>query len=64
MCLGQLLALKIHNIFKFKESRHQICSPLDFNLPAWEKFAPPYTSLDLVQNLLSDSIWLWMPLLY
>jgi hypothetical protein len=29
----------------------------DFYIPTREKFEPPYTSPDLVQNLLSDQLW-------
>ena len=29
-------------------------NPLDFYRPTWEYFAPPYTSPDVVQNILSD----------
>ena len=39
-----------------------ICSPLDFYLPARESCGPPYTSPDLAHNLLSDR--LWVPLLH
>ena len=34
------------------------CSPLDFYLPTRERFASPYTSQDMVHNLLSDEFWM------
>ena len=33
------------------------CNPPHFYLPTWEIFAPPYTSPDLAQNLISDRSW-------
>jgi hypothetical protein len=44
--------------FQFKEySYRQNYNPLDFYLPTRAKFAPPYASLDLLWNLLSDRLW-------
>ena len=54
---------KIHQ--KKKNSRNEItkknCSPPHFNLPTQEELAPPYTSSNVAQNLLSDLQW--VPLL-
>ena len=48
---------KNSQFFQFKKQIYQIlCGPPDFNLPTWVKIAPPYTSIDLVQNLLSDRL--------
>ena len=60
---GLTFGLKKSYKYQFKELNHpKFCSPLDFYLPTWETFAPPFTSLDLAQNLSSD--WFGTPLPY
>jgi hypothetical protein len=57
ICLGQLLASKIHNRFNL---RNQITienhSPLDFYLTAHVESTPPYTTPNLARNFLSDQL--------
>ena len=58
MCSGQLLALKIQSIINLRNKNYwKICKPPYLYLPTRENFAPPYTSLDLAQNLLIDRLW-------
>ena len=63
LCLGRLLTSKIHNNFNLqKQITNFFYNPPNYYLPILESFEPPYTSPNLVQNLLSD--WLWAPLLF
>jgi hypothetical protein len=48
ICLGQLLASKIHILLKF-------CGLLDFYLPTEEKIAQPCTS-NMAQKVLSSQL--------
>ena len=46
------LTSKIHNNFNVrKQITNFFCSPPYFYLPTRDKFAPPFTSQDLAQNL-------------
>ena len=43
--------------FQFKKIKSpKNYSPPNFYHPTWGKFTPPYTSLDLAQNLLNDRL--------
>ena len=54
---------KIHSNFKIRNKITEIFAILlIFYFPTRENFAPPYTSPNMAQNLLSD--WLCAPLLY
>ena len=55
ICSGQLLASKIHSIFIVRNKIAEFfCNPHDSYLPPREKIALPYTSPELVHNLLND----------
>ena len=46
---------RIHNNFNVRNKIiEKICSPLNFYLLTWDKFAPPYTSPYLAHNPLRD----------
>ena len=49
------IGIMFGSTFGFKDYR-KLCNPPHFYLPTRGKFAPPYTSLDLAQSLLSDQI--------
>ena len=40
-----------------KHNYHKNCSLPLYYLPTREKIAPPYTSLDMTEYLLSDRLW-------
>ena len=48
------LGMKVNSKVKMTENFVVSC---DFYLHTWEEFALPYTSLYLVQNILSDLLW-------
>ena len=60
---GQVSPSKFYNNSNLRNKHTQKnYNPPHFYLPTREKFAPPYISPDLAQNLLSDRSW--APLLY
>lgn len=53
--LGQFFTSKFEMYFQFKEQNYQNnCSPPNFYLPTREEIAPPHTSPNLTENILSD----------
>ena len=62
MCSGQLLASKNIAISIRGKKTPSFCADLVIYTFLTKKSAPPYTSLDLAYNLLSD--WLWASPLY
>ena len=65
--MGQLLASKSHNILNLRNKTTLFLSIFLISIhaksiPTHEIFAPPHTSSNLDQILLSDR--LWMPILY
>ena len=54
---GPTVGFKIHTNFNLKNKMIKICTILMiFYLPTWGSSAPPYTSPNLAQNLLSDQL--------
>jgi hypothetical protein len=58
---GRTFHVKKSQFFQFMEEKKYhffiflfFCNHPDFYLPTWGKFAPPYASPDLAQNLSSD----------
>ena len=64
ICSSQLLTSRVYIFFNLRNklTNFIFCNSPDFYFLTQGEFAPPYASLDLVQNLLSD--WLWVPLLH